>query len=121
MKKTNKITKPFLIIWDDAIVSFRAFSVRRSVAQQGLFIPVAFSLKNKTETALAITNSTSLFKLALLSDQNPIDYHRMRHGRKFSRPGIYFLIFFFFFFAKLTVDKQNDREFDLCMETNKKE
>lgn len=34
---------------------------------------------------------------------------------------IFFSFFFFFFFAKLTVDKQNHREFDLCMETNKKE
>lgn len=36
-------------------------------------------------------------QLVFLYYQNPIDYHSLRHGRKFSRPGIYFLKFSSFF------------------------
>lgn len=40
-----------------------------ALGDQGLAIPVIFSLKNKTETALGITNSTTLFNIDSLNTE----------------------------------------------------
>lgn len=102
------VSDRFVVPVDDTLqLSFLLPRIVAALCKQGITIPVAFILKNRTETALSSTNATFSFIKHLFLDQN---LNKIIFEKKERRGGSLAGLAF----PKLTVDKQNHKVPHLC-------